>query len=97
MQEHFGAKDPGVKILSLGPPKIGKSPWSKNFEFGAKDPGVKSLSFEPQILNLGPPKWAKAPGLKFLSLGPPKLDKCSSHSRNGLQTAFHMRRDYLFS
>jgi hypothetical protein len=43
-----------------------KSPWSKNFEFGAKDPGVKILSFGPQIL----------------SLGPPKMGKCSSHSRN---------------
>jgi hypothetical protein len=51
MQEHFGAKESGVKILSFGPhilslvpPKMGKSPWSKNFEFGAKDPGVKIWS-----------------------------------------------------
>jgi hypothetical protein len=48
---------------------MGKSPWSKNFEFGAKDHGVNILSFGPQILSLGPPKWAKSPGLKFLSLG----------------------------
>jgi hypothetical protein len=45
MQKQFGAKDPGVKILSfgpqilsLGPPKMGKSPWIKNFEFGQKTP-----------------------------------------------------------
>jgi hypothetical protein len=50
---------------------MGKSPWSKNFEFGAKDPGVKILSFGPQILNLGPPKWSTAPGVKILSLGQP--------------------------
>jgi hypothetical protein len=36
IQEQFGAKDPGVKILnfgpqslSLGPPKMSRSPWSK--------------------------------------------------------------------
>jgi hypothetical protein len=64
MQEQFGRKDPGIKILSfgpqilsLGPPKMGKSRRSKNFEFW------------PQMLSLGPPKWAKVPGLKILSLG----------------------------
>jgi hypothetical protein len=40
MQEQFGAKDPrvkilsfGLRILSLGHPKMGKRPQSKNFEF----------------------------------------------------------------
>jgi hypothetical protein len=36
-------------------------------------------------------------GPQILSLGPPKMGKCSSHSRNGLQTTFRMWRDSLFS
>jgi hypothetical protein len=50
-------------------PPASKEGFQMQEQFGAKDPGAKILSFGPQILSLGPPKWAKAPVVKILSLG----------------------------
>jgi hypothetical protein len=49
-------------------PPARKEGFQMQEQFGTKDPEVKSLSFGPQILNLGPLKWTKSPGVKLLSL-----------------------------